>query len=107
LSTSVLIGVLNFLPRNKKATRRTILTSLKNRLLYRRKWLMSLSISVGQELWLVCRWMRIKVLDRRRRWTFPLGVMELFVSHRRRSRPFLLGVLELWDLSGRRRHPKL
>jgi hypothetical protein len=68
---------------------------------------MSLSISVGQELWLLCRWMQIKVLGRRRRWTFLHGVMELFVFSRRRSRPFPLGVLELWDLSRRRRCPKL
>jgi hypothetical protein len=70
---------------------------------------MSLSISVGQELWLLCRRMQIKVLDGRRRrwWTFLRGVMELFVFSRRRSRPFPLGVLELWDMSRRRRRPKL
>jgi hypothetical protein len=66
LSTSVLIDVLNFLPKNKKATRWTILSNLKNRRLCRRKSLMSLSISVGQELWLLCRRMQIKVLGRRR-----------------------------------------
>jgi hypothetical protein len=62
LSTSIVIDVLNFLPRNKKATRQTILMSLKNQLLCRWKWLMSLSISIGQELWFLCRWMQIKVL---------------------------------------------
>jgi hypothetical protein len=87
----------------KKATRRTILSSLINWLLSRRKWLMSLSISVGQKLWLLYRRMQIKVLGRRRRRTFPRGVMELFVFSRRRSRPFSHGVLELWDLSRRRR----
>jgi hypothetical protein len=51
--------------------------------------------------------MQIKVLGRRR-WTFPLGVMELFAFRRRRSRPFPLGVLELWNLRRRRRRcPKL
>jgi hypothetical protein len=68
---------------------------------------MSLSISVGQELWLLCRRMQIKVLGRRRRWTFPHGVMEPFVISRRRSWPFPLGVLEHLDLSRRRRQPNL
>jgi hypothetical protein len=39
--------------------------------------------------------MQIKVLGRRRRWTFSRVVMELFVFSRRRSQPFPLGVLEL------------
>jgi hypothetical protein len=51
--------------------------------------------------------MQIKVLGRRRRWTFPCGVMDLFVISRRRSRPFPVCVLELWKLSRRRRRPKL
>jgi hypothetical protein len=76
-------------------------------MLCRRKWLKSLSISVAQELWFLYRRMHIKVLGRRRRWTFSCGVMELFVFSKRRSRPFSLYVLELWDLSRRRRRPKL
>jgi hypothetical protein len=64
---------------------------------------MSLYISVGQEFWLLCRWMQMKVLGRCKRWTFPHGVMELFVFSRKRSWPFPPGVLELWDLSRRRR----
>jgi hypothetical protein len=102
LSTSVLIDVLNFLPENKKTTRRTILSILISRLLCRRS-----SISGGQELWLLCRRMQMKVFDRRRRWHFPHGVMEVFVFSRRRTRPFSDGVLELWDLSRGRRRPKL
>jgi hypothetical protein len=95
LSTSVLIDAMNFLPRNKKGTKRTILSNHKSWLLYKRKCLMSLSISDRQELWLLYRRMQIKVLGRRRRWTFSRGVMEFFVFSRRRSRPFPLGVLEL------------
>jgi hypothetical protein len=102
LSTSVLIYVLNFLLGNKKATRQTILSSLINWLVCRRS-----SISVGRELWLLCRRMQIKVFDRRRRWHFPRGVLEVFVFSRRRTRPFPLGVLELWDLRRRRRQLKL
>jgi hypothetical protein len=71
------------------------------------KWLMSLSISVGKELRMLCRRIQIKILGRRRRWTFPHGVMGLFVFSWRRSWPFPLCVLELWDLSRRRRQPKL
>jgi hypothetical protein len=57
---------------------------------------------------MMCRRMQIKVLGRRWRWTFPRGVIELFVvSWRRRSRHFPLYDLELWDLSRRRRWPKL
>jgi hypothetical protein len=97
LSTSVLIDVLNFLPGNKKATRRTILSSLINRLLCRRS-----SISAGWELWLLCRRMQMKVFDRRR-WHFPRGVLEVFVFSQRRTRSFPLSVLELWDLNRRRR----
>jgi hypothetical protein len=68
LSTSVLIDVLNFLPGNKKATRRTI--------------------SARWELWLLCRRIQMKVFDRRRRWHFPRSVLEVFVFNRRRTRPF-------------------
>jgi hypothetical protein len=113
LSTSVLIDILNFLLGNIKATRQTILSSHINRLLCRRKWLRSLSISARQELWLLCRRRRrwhfphgalgLIVLSRRRRWTFPHGVLELLVLCRRRRRSFPHDVLELWDLSKRRR----
>jgi hypothetical protein len=89
LSTSDLIDVLNFLPRNKKATWWTILSSLINWLLCRRS-----SISARQELWLLCRRMQMKVFDRRR-WHFPRGVLEVFVFSWRRTWPFPLGVLEL------------
>jgi hypothetical protein len=101
LSTSILIDVLNFLSGNKKATRRTILSSLINWMLCRS------STSAGQELWLLCRRMQMNVFDRRRRWHFPCGVLEVFVFNRRRTQPFPLGVLELWDLNRRRRRPKL
>jgi hypothetical protein len=37
----------------------------------------------------------MKVFDRRRRWHFPCGVLEVFVFSRRQTRPFPLGVLEL------------
>jgi hypothetical protein len=107
LSTSILTDVLNFLLGNKKATRRIIFSSPINRPLCRRKWMMSLSISVGQELWLLYRRMQMKVFGMRRRWPFPCGVMELFFFSRRRSWLFPLGVLEHWDLSRRRRRPKL
>jgi hypothetical protein len=56
---------------------------------------------------LLYRRMQIKVLGRRRRWTFRRGVMELFVFSKRRSQPFPLGVLELWDLGKWRRWLKL
>jgi hypothetical protein len=102
LSTSILIDVLNFVPENKKATRRTILSSLINWLLCRRS-----SISAGQELWLLCRRMQMKIFGRRRRWPFPRGVLEAFFFSWRRTRPFPLHVLELWDLSRRRRWPML
>jgi hypothetical protein len=39
--------------------------------------------------------MQMKVFDRRRRWHFPRGILEVFVFSRRRTRPFPLGVLEL------------
>jgi hypothetical protein len=71
----------------------------------RRKWLRSLSISVGQELWLLRRRLQMMVLGKRRRWPFLCGVMDLFVFNRRRSLPFPRDVLELWDLSRRRRRP--
>jgi hypothetical protein len=37
----------------------------------------------------------MKVFDRRRRWHFPCGVLEVFVFSRRQTRPFPLSVLEL------------
>jgi hypothetical protein len=37
----------------------------------------------------------MKVFDRRRRWLFPYGVLEVFVFSRRRTQPFPLGLLEL------------
>jgi hypothetical protein len=49
----------------------------------------------------------MKVFDRRKRWHFHRGVLEIFIFSQRRIRPFPLGVLELWDLSKRRRRPKL
>jgi hypothetical protein len=101
-SPSVLIDVLDFLPRNKKATRPTILSSPIHWLLCRRS-----SISAGRELWVLCRRMQMKVFDRRRRLYFCHGVLEVFVFSQRRTRPFPLGVLELWDLSRRRRQLKL
>jgi hypothetical protein len=96
LSTSILINVLNFLPKNKKATSRTILSSLINRLLCRS------SISARRELWLLCRRMQMMVFDRRRRWHFPCGVLEVFFFSQRRTQTFPLGVLELYDLSRRK-----
>jgi hypothetical protein len=51
---------------------------------------MSLSISVGKELWLLYRRMQMKVLGRRWRRTFHRGVMELFVFSWRRSQLFPL-----------------
>jgi hypothetical protein len=42
------------------------------------------------------------VFDRRRRWHFPCGVLEVFFFSQRRTQTFPLGVLELYDLSRRK-----
>jgi hypothetical protein len=104
LSTRFLIDILNFVSENIKSTSQTIIRRHIKGLLFRRKWLRSLSSIAGQELWLLYRRMQMRVLSRRRSQHFLHGVLELWLLVLRRGRrnPSTSVAHELWLLVLRR-----